>query len=169
MVLVNKCAKRFGLNKTLQALGISKGTWHYRCQRKVAYTEKYGILRNPLMKLAKQHPYYGYRKATEELRAQGYEVNHKVVQKLQKAWELPLLRAVRHPQASAIRQALMTMGERVNLVRNLKHIHPLELLYLNFARDLFFRPDLFDFSVSMSSCTCRSIIPCKKFFARSIS
>lgn len=133
MGLAIRHAEEFGFNQTLKALGLSKGTWYYRSQEKVAFTEKHRSLRAPLMQIARRHPYYGYRKVTEELRQKGHLVNHKVVQKLQKAWELPLIRAVRHPRRGPIREALQSMGERINLLPLLKDIGPLELLFTDFT------------------------------------
>lgn len=119
-------------------MGISKGTWHYQRSRK-AYTEKYQELKKPLLAIARKHPYYGYRKVAAELRAAGWPVNRKVVQKLQKAWELPLLRKIRRPRASGIRRVLRQMGDRINLLPQLKKIRPLELLYTDFTELLFDR------------------------------
>jgi ribosomal protein L9 len=45
MVLVDQWASRFGVNRTLAALGLSKGTWHYRQQCRQVYTEKYAALK----------------------------------------------------------------------------------------------------------------------------
>jgi len=139
VVLVIRHGREFGLNQTLQALGLSKGTWYYRRRKQLAYTEKHRRLRRPLLWIARQHPHYGYRKVTEELRGRGLRVNRKVVQRLQKAWELPLLRAVRRPRPSAIRQAIAAMGERVDLTRSLTDIAPLELLYTDFTELVFDR------------------------------
>lgn len=120
---------RYGLNQTLAALQISKGTWHYRRRVQRSLTERYAVLRKPLLKIAREHPAYGYRKVTQELREQGWLVNKKVVQNLQKAWELPLLRSIRKPAISRIRKVLIQLGGRINLVPSLKKINPLGLLY----------------------------------------
>ena len=126
------------MNRSLAALGISKGTWHYQ-QRRKEYTEKYKELKQPLLAIARKHPYYGYRKVAAELRAAGWPVNRKVVQKLQKAWELPLLRKIHRPRASGIRQVLRQMGARINLLPQLKKIRPLHLLFTDFTELLFDR------------------------------
>jgi putative transposase len=128
----------YGVNQALAALGVSKGTWHYQRQKK-AYIEKYAVLKKPLLWIARRHPHYGYRKVTEELRAQGWLVNKKVVQKLQKAWELPLLRKIRRPRPSGIRRVLRQMGDRINLLPQLRKIRPLHLLYTDFTELLFDR------------------------------
>ena len=119
-------------------MGISKGTWHYQ-QNREEYTEKYAKLKKPLLAIARKHPYYGYRKVAAELRAMGWPVNRKVVQKLQKAWELPLLRKIRRPRASGIRRVLRQMGDRINLLPQLKKVRPLELLYTDFTELIFDR------------------------------
>lgn len=91
------------------------------------------MLRQPMLKIARQHPHYGYRKVACELRAQGWKINHKLVRKLQKAWELPLIRSVRSPARSRIRIALSQMGHRINLLPRLVQIEPLKLLYTDFT------------------------------------
>lgn len=53
--------------------------------------------------------------------------------RLQPLWELPLVRRVRPPRASAVRQAIATAGERVNLVAGLVAIAPLGVLYTDFS------------------------------------
>lgn len=113
-------------------MGVSKGTWHYQ-QKRQQYVQKYAFLRKPLLAIARKHPHYGYRKVSEELRAKGWSVNRKVVQKLQKAWELPLLRKIRRPPPSRIRRVLTQMGERINLLPQLRDIQPLHLLYTDFT------------------------------------
>lgn len=140
MILVEKWTKPFGLNRTLAALGLSKGTWHYRQRHRSEYTEKYAALRKPLLEIARKHPHYGYRKVTVELREQyGFTINEKVVRKLQKAWDLPLVRIVRGPKASAIRRVLQRLGDRINLVARLESIRPLRVFYTDFTELVFDR------------------------------
>jgi putative transposase len=128
----------YGINQALAALKLSKGTWHYRQKRK-EYVEKHGTLKKPLLAIARAHPHYGYRKVLVELRERGWIANHKVVQKLQKAWELPLLRTVRRPRRSAIRRVVEQLGDRINLVPRLENIQPLQLLYTDFTELLYAR------------------------------
>jgi putative transposase len=131
--LVECYGAEFGMNRTLEALQLSKGTWHYRSRVHRPYSERYEALRAPLLEVARKHPSYGYRKVTSELRDHGWTVNRKVVQKLQKAWELPLIRVVRPPRPSAIRQALRQMGDRINLVVALETIGILDVFYTDFT------------------------------------
>lgn len=134
MILVEKWAAEYGVNRTLSALGLSKGSWHYRQRGRTLLTEKYAALRQPLLDIAHDHPFYGYRKVVRELReTYGQTVNAKVVRKLQKAWELPLIRAVHPPRPSAIRRVIQQIGDRANLVAALEDIRPLHVLYTDFT------------------------------------
>jgi len=140
MVLVDQWASHFGVNRTLAALGLSKGTWHYRHRCRQIYTEKYATLKSPLLAIAREHPHYGFRKVTVELREQyGHRVNAKVVRKLQKVWDLQLFRSIPRPRPSAIRQVLHAMGDRINLVVAMESIRPLEVFYTDFTELLFDR------------------------------
>jgi len=140
MILVEKWAAEYGVNRTLAALGLSKGSWHYRQCERTPLTAKYASLRQPLLDIAHDHPFYGYRKVARELReTYGQAVNVKVVRKLQKAWELPLIRAVHPPKPSAIRRVIQQIGDRANLVATREDIRPLHVLYTDFTELLFDR------------------------------
>lgn len=80
------------------------------------------------------HPDYGYRRTATELReAHGLVVNQKVVRRLHRLWDLPLLRRTRAPRPSAVRQVIASVGARANLVAGLAAIGPLEVLYTDFT------------------------------------
>ena len=130
--LVEQYGPQFGVNLALAALNLSKGTWHYR-RHAGSYAEKYAHLKDALLQIAQDHPDYGYRKVTSELRERGGTVNHKVVQRLQKEWDLPILRRVRAPRQSSIRKAIGQLGDRINLVRGLNSIRILQVLYTDFT------------------------------------
>jgi len=69
-----------------------------------------------------------------ELReAYGRRVNHKVVQRLHQAWDLPLIRGTRPPKPSGIRRAIMAAGDRINLVTGKETIRPFEVAYSDFT------------------------------------
>jgi len=133
MVLVEEYGPEFGVNLTLEALRLSKSTWYYRRFCRHSYREKYALLEDPLMQIAQDHPSYGYRKVTAELRDMGWQINHKVVQKLQKQWDLPLVRNIRPSRQSPIREAIRQLGDRVNLVAGLRQIGVLQALYTDFT------------------------------------
>jgi hypothetical protein len=71
----------------LKVLGISKKTWYYASE-KATYEEKYAYLKKPLFEIARRHPKYGVPRTVSELRARGYEVNHKVVERVNAIWSL---------------------------------------------------------------------------------
>jgi putative transposase len=124
----------FGLTPALAALELARSTWYHRVQHPHPYAERHATLRAPLERIAREHPEYGYRRATTELAEQlGVAVNHKVVQRLHRLWDLPLLRGTRPPRPSAVRQVIAQAGARANLVAELETIGPLEVFYTDFT------------------------------------
>jgi putative transposase len=128
----------YGLAPALAAVELPKTTWYYHCKRKVSYEAKYAHLRPHLEAIAREHPEYGYRRATVELReGYGQQVNHKVVQRLHQLWDLPMLRNTRPPRPSGIRKAIVTAGERINLVAQLEEIGLFGVAYTDFTELLY--------------------------------
>lgn len=123
-----------GLAPALAAVELPKSTWYYHRKHKVSYTEKYAYLRPLLEEIICAHPDYGIPRITAELR-ESYDqvVNHKVVQRLLQAWDLALLRHVRPPQPSGIRQVIVAAGERANLVAQMETIELFEVAYTDFT------------------------------------
>lgn len=134
VALAREAKDRYGLAPVLAALELPRSSWYYNVSRRRTYTEKYAHLRQPLEVVARSHPGYGYRRSTTELQeAHGYPVNHKVVQRLHQEWGLPLMRSVRPPRPSGIRQVIEVAGDRVNLVAGREKIGPFEVLYTDFT------------------------------------
>jgi hypothetical protein len=76
----------------------------------------------------------GYRRtAVEQREAHGRRVNHKVVQRLHQAWELPLIRGTKPPKPSGIRRAITAAGDRINLVAGRETIRPFEVAHTDFT------------------------------------
>lgn len=124
----------FGLNQALRVIGLAKSTWPYRQTHVTDYAQKRVHVRQPLEEIAREYPEDGYRRATPELRAQVQQViNHKVVQRLHKTWDLLVIRGARRPRPSGIRRAIASAGARVNLVAGLTHIEPLQVAYTDFT------------------------------------
>jgi transposase InsO family protein len=63
----------------------------------------------------------------------GQAVNHKVVQRLHQAWDLPLIRGTRRPKPSGIRQAITAAGGRINQVAGRGAIRAFEVAYTDFT------------------------------------
>lgn len=124
----------FGLAPALRVLELPRATWYHHQRHVRPYAERYADLRGPLEEIARQHPGYGYRRMTVELQ-QAYQrsVNHKVVQRLLKTWDLRVIRGVRRPRPSGIRQAVQAGGERANLVAGLTISRPGQVIFTDFT------------------------------------
>jgi transposase InsO family protein len=134
VALVETAWETYGLNRALAAVDLPKSTWYYHRTQKVSYEEKYAHLLADLEEIARKHPEYGIPRITEELRdGYGRRVNHKVVQRLNQVWDLRLLRSTRPPKPSAVRRAIVTAGERANLVAQLEGIDLFQVSYTDFT------------------------------------
>jgi len=132
--LVEGVCEAWGQSCALSAVELPKATWYYHRKEKVSYEAKYAHLRPLLEAIAREHPAYGYRRTTVELRRRyGLEVNHKVIQRLHKLWGLPLLRNTRPPRPSGLRQAVVAAGGRANLVARQGQIGLFEVTYTDFT------------------------------------
>ena len=91
--LVRSAQAEFGLAPALAAIGLPRATWYYRFGHPRPYEERHARLRGPLERIAVEHPEYGYRRTTTELRERlGAAINPKVVRRLHQCWGLPLMR-----------------------------------------------------------------------------
>lgn len=135
--MVGKHRQEYGLNTMLKILDLSKGTWHYRTRKKIGYGERYGYLKTPLMEIAKDHSGYGYRRIKPELQERyGCRVNHKVIQRLLKTWELVMARNTKRPKPSGIKRAIRSAGLDINLLRKILETREpgiLEVLVTDFS------------------------------------
>lgn len=138
VALVEGVWETHGLKPALAAVGLPKSTWYYHRNQKVEYQEKYAYLRPVLETVIREHAEYGYRRITVELQeTHGHVVNHKVVQRLLRLWELRLLRTTRAPKPSRIRQVITSAGKRANLVAQLERIGLFQVAYTDFTELLF--------------------------------
>ena len=136
VALAETTKDNFGLPAVLAALELPRSTWYYHQKYVKAYTEKYAHLREPLEAIARKHPAYGYRRSTEELEEiRRHKTNHKVVQKLHQEWGLPLLRSIKPPKPSGIRQVITAAGDRINLVAKAEkdEIETFDVAYTDFT------------------------------------
>jgi len=126
----------YGLNRCLEALDVSKGTWHYRMRDGSKAAEKRAVdeaLRGPITEIIDTHPAYGYRRIRPELEeATGEVVNDKRLRRLLGAWDLGLHRAISRPAPGPIRRALTRAKGHLNLVKDLDP-GPLEVLSTDFT------------------------------------
>jgi len=134
---VARVGGEFRVTAALRAIGLPRATW-YRHQRRRAYADKYGHLREALEQIARTHPEYGYRRVAVELqRTWGQPVNAKVVRRLHRLWDLPLLRTARRPRPSGIQRVITTAGPLANLVDRTSVIPVLAVTYTDFSQLVF--------------------------------
>jgi putative transposase len=124
----------FGLNRSLEVIGLPKSTWYYRRKQQVDYEEKYAHLRPDLETIARRWPEYGYRRTTTALREEmGKKINQKVVRRLHQSWDLALLRNTKRPKPSRLRRIIRKAGDRANLITDLETIGVFEVFYTDFT------------------------------------
>jgi len=126
----------YGLNLVLRVLGLSKSTWYYG-SRKPSYEKRHSYLRKPLFEIAKRYPEYGVPRTVSELRARGYGVNHKVLERLNAIWDLSVIKRVRRPKPTSIQRLLKAAGPRINLVASLAEILDFEVLYTDITEIIY--------------------------------
>ena len=132
--LVEETWGEYGLTPALTVLELPRSTWYYHRNERMNYEEKYAALHPLLEQIARQHPEYGYRRTTEQLRKHHQKtINHKVVQRLHRSWELALLRTTRAPRPSGIRQIIREANGRANLIANLEIIPLFQVAYTDFT------------------------------------
>jgi putative transposase len=132
--LVNQARQEHGLNQALKALSLTKSTWYYWQQKKQGLREKYSHLKDDLLAVAKDHPEYGYRRATAELRDKyGLKINHKLVAKLNQCWDLPIIRKVKKPKPNIVTRIIKQAKDKANLVAQIENPVLYQICYTDFS------------------------------------
>ena len=83
--------QKFSVNRACDALHLAKSTFY----RKAMANRSAWRLERRIKALSRRHPTYGYRFITELLRAQGWQVNRKRVQRVRRKEELQVVRKER--------------------------------------------------------------------------
>ena len=132
--VVEEVKDTYGLNRSLAAAELAKSTWYYHQNDKVDYEEKHRELKPILEEIAREHPEYGLPRIVAELR-EVYDcgVNHKVVERLLRLWDLRIMRGTRQPRPSGIRKAILEVGNRANLVAQMDGIGLFRVVYTDFT------------------------------------
>ncbi len=142
VALVQAVKDRHGLNCALAAVDLPKSTWYYHQNDKVDYEEKYGHLKPILETIAREYPEYGLPRIMTELRdVHDCPVNHKVVERLLRLWDLRILRGTRRRKPSGVYQAILEAGELANLVAQMEEIGLFEVIYTDFTEILYANGD----------------------------
>jgi putative transposase len=131
--IVEENAQTYGLNVTLDAIGLPKSTWYYWKNQKVDYENKYAHLRQPLLEILREHHAYGYRRMLPDLQEMGYPVGETVLRRVLQMWDLSLQRWAGRPKPSAPRRILAKDGGGMNLVARMGKPMPLQVLYTDFT------------------------------------
>lgn len=132
--LVKAVKDAYGLNRSLAAADLPKSTWYYHQNEKVDYEEKYRHLKPILEDIARQHPEYGLPRIMAELReVHDCAVNHKVVERLLRLWDLRIIRGTRKRRPSGIRKAILEVGDKANLVAQMDRIELFQVVYTDFT------------------------------------
>jgi putative transposase len=124
------------LNACLTALGVSKGTWHYRMRggsRQADLEARDEALKPKVVKVVEAHPDYGYRRMKPDLEVEaGEAVNHKRLRRLLNRWDLALHRRVIRPKPSQVVRILRQAKGHLNLAAGMDP-GPLDLLSTDFT------------------------------------
>lgn len=132
--LVSQACQEHGLNQSLKALGLAKSTWYYWQRQKQSLEEKYGHLKDDLLEVAEKHPEYGYRRTTAELKdGYGYQVNHKLIAKLNRCWDLPIIRKVKKPKPNIVTKTIKQAKGKANLVARIESPDLYQVCYTDFS------------------------------------
>lgn len=95
MELAEENRGSYGLNQTLSALGLSKGTYYYRRHREPFRRAKDAALKERIISVIKEHPSYGYCRIHAELSdSEAEQVNHKRIRRVLGDYELGLRRCL---------------------------------------------------------------------------
>ena len=124
----------YGLAPVLRVLDLPRATWYYHEKQKIPYEEKYAHVRPILEDILREHPSYGIPRITPELADRyGRWINHKVIQELLHLWDLSMLRKAKKPRPSSIRQAILSAGDKANLVKGMPQIGLFAVSYTDFT------------------------------------
>lgn len=96
--------------------------------------EKYDHLKDNLLEVAEKHPEYGYRRTTAELKdTYGYQINHKLVAKLNQCWDLPIVRKVKRPKLNIVTKTIRQARGKANLVAQVESPELYQVCYTDFS------------------------------------
>lgn len=111
--------RKCSVNRACGALGLAKSTFY----RQAAASGSAGRLEQRIKALSRKHPTYGYRLITELLRAEGWVVNRKRVQRVRRQQELQVVRKVRKMKRQPGSGGERVRAQRPNQVWSYDFIH----------------------------------------------
>ena len=122
MELVEEHRGAYGLNQSLRALlGLSKGTYYYRCNTQRA-AERQGrdlALKERIISVIQDNPSYGYRRIHAEIAEESGtgRVNHKRIRRVLTDYELGLRRCLPRSRPSPVSKLVKEAGPSADLVK----------------------------------------------------
>ncbi len=120
MELVAEYWDTYGLNRCLEAVGLSKGTYHYRRHHMGhGRQDRDAALKERIISVIENNPSYGYRRISAELTKNTTEerVNHKRLRRVLSSYELGLKRCLPLSRPSAVSEVVAAAGSSANLVK----------------------------------------------------
>lgn len=120
MQLVEEHRGIYGLNRTLQALKLSKGTYYYRRHNEPLQRSKDVHLKERIVSIIEENPSYGYRRIRAEIAENGIQeerVNHKRIRRVLGDYELGLRRCLPKSKPSAVSRVIKSAGPSADLVK----------------------------------------------------
>ena len=122
------------LEPALRAVELARSTWYYHRNQKGDYEEKYEWLRPLLEEIIRENSGYGVPRIKRTLEeSYGHTVNHKVLRRLLRMWDLSLRRNTQKPDADGVRSAIRTAGSQADLVTGRDDIEPFEVTVTDFT------------------------------------
>ncbi|MCA1838303.1 MAG: IS3 family transposase [Actinobacteria bacterium] len=125
VALVEEHRATHGLNRCLEALGLSKGTHYYRLHGTADRRASDEVLKKHVVAVIEENPAYGYRRIKRELEERCSEVdagaervNHKRIRRVLKSYDLTLKRSLPRSRPSAVGKLVAAAGGAADLVKN---------------------------------------------------
>jgi putative transposase len=111
--------RKCSTNQACRTLGLPKSTFY----RKAGANKTAERLEKRIKALSRKHPRYGYRMITQLLRAEGWRVNRKRVQRVRRQEGLQVVRKSRKTRRTRVQQAERVRAEKPNQVWSYDFIH----------------------------------------------
>jgi putative transposase len=111
--------KKSSVNQACGALRLAKSTFY----RKALVSRSTHQLEQRIQALSRKHPRYGYRLVTELLRAEGWQVNRKRVQRVRRREELQVVKRVRKTKRNWGGGGERVRAEKPNQVWSYDFVH----------------------------------------------
>ena len=119
MELAEEQRGTYGLNQSLQALKLSKGTYYYRRHTQRERQGRDAALKERIVSIIEENPSYGYRRIHAKIAQDGIQqpVNHKRIRQVLGDYELGLRRCLPKARPSPVARLVRKAGPSADLVK----------------------------------------------------